>query len=554
MNLIASAREEISDLLTRGFSQSFGQPPQCGEIPLGAPKESAHGDLATSLALSCAKELGMPPRDVADRLVSSLDLDGSFFSGAEIAGPGFINLRYSPRFYADVLDAVDAGGENYGHAEQKTGKRVMVEFVSANPTGPMTIGNARGGVLGDTLASVLAAAGDEVHREFYLNDAGNQVDNFAKSIECRYLEQLGYITEFPEDGYHGEYISDYARAYIQEHGAGLVPDSPEDRRKALAAYALPRAVAAMKLDLARYRVTFDRWFAESTLHASGFVEDTMRMLTEAGHTYEKDGALWLRVTGSDGEKDEVLRKSNGFYTYFAVDLAYHRDKFLKRGFDTVINVLGADHHGHTLRFSNCIEALGVEKQRLRFVLMQMVSLYRDGEVVRMSKRTGKAITLADLLDEIPVDAARFFFNMRSPNTKLDFDLELAVKTTSENPVYYVQYAHARICSLEAALSADGGVPSGGDAALLTHDTEKELIRHIAAFPEEILESAKQLEPSRINRYLTELAGKFHRFYDACRIKDQEYDLRAARFRLAKATRQVLANGLKLLGVDAPVKM
>lgn len=562
MNLIALAREEASTYIEQGYnelirSRNLPAPGTNPEPALSAPKDPAHGDLASSFALGCAKALGMPPRTVAETIEASLPKEGGYVASAGVAGPGFLNFRYTPKWYAAVLDAVEAEGERYGQADAKTGRRVMVEFVSANPTGPMTIGNARGGVLGDTLAAVLAAAGDEVHREFYLNDAGNQVDNFAKSIECRYLQELGREAELPEDGYHGEYITGYARDYIVQFGDALLNITPEERQKTLAEFALPKAVVAMERDLKRYRVTFDLWYAESSLHESGYVQETIDALTAAGHTYEQDGALWLRATTFGVEKDEVLRKSNGFYTYFAVDIAYHRDKFLRRGFDTVINVLGADHHGHAVRFAACIQALGVPSERLRFVLMQMVSLYRDGEVVRMSKRTGKAITLADLLDEIPVDAARFFFNLRSANTKLDFDLDLAIRTTSDNPVYYVQYAHARICSLEAALRAEQALPEGAGsdaAALLTHETETDLLRHIAAYPEEIMEAARLLEPSRINRYLIDLAGKFHRFYDACRIKDQEPELRTARFRLAKAARQVLSNGLTLLGVDAPVRM
>ncbi|MCL2030838.1 MAG: arginine--tRNA ligase [Oscillospiraceae bacterium] len=560
MNPLALVREQARKQIEAAYAalvseRGMDPPDALPEAAFAPPKDRAHGDLATSFALGAAKTLGMPPRAAAEALAGEIVTADGYIVSAEVAGPGFINLRFAPRWYAAVLDAVESGGDAYGRAETRTGRRVMVEFVSANPTGPMTIGNARGGVLGDTLAAVLDAAGDDVHREFYLNDCGNQVDNFAKSIECRYLQELGREAGMPEDGYHGDYIAEYARGYIAERGDGLLDTPPEERQAALAAYALPQAVASMERDLERYRVRFDRWFAESGLHRDGYVTETMDALIRDGYTYEKDGALWLRATAFGLEKDEVVRKSNGFYTYFAVDLAYHRDKFLRRGFDAVVNVLGADHHGHTVRFGPCMRALGVDPERLRFALYQMVSLYRDGELVRMSKRTGKAVTLADLLDDIPVDAARFFFNLRGVNTRLDFDLGLAVKTTSENPVYYVQYAHARVCSLEAALKEEGAAEAdGGNAALLTHETERDLLCHLAAFPDEILEAASQLEPSRINRYLIELAGKFHRFYDACRVRDQEPDLRAARLRLAFAARQVLANGLRLLGVDAPVKM
>ena len=556
MNLEALARAELSALIL----QSYNACVQAGELPEGEcppvtvaiPKELAHGDLATPFAMGAAKALHMAPRAIADAVLARLNLEGSWFDSAQVAGAGFINVFYGKRWYAALLEAIEKEGLHYGYAGEKTGKRVMVEFVSANPTGPMTIGNARGGVLGDNLAAVLEAAGHDVWREFYLNDAGNQVENFAQSIECRYLQQLGQEAELPEDGYHGDYIGEYAKAYIAQHGEALLSVSTEVRREALAQFALPQAVAAMRRDLERYKVRFDQWFPESDLHKSGEVDETLELLTGAGYTYEAEGAVWFAGTKLGLDKDEVLRKKNGFYTYLAVDIAYHRNKFLSREFDTVIDVLGADHHGHAIRFPACMEAIGVERARMQFVLMQFVNLIRDGEIVRMSKRTGKAITLSDLLDEIPVDACRFFFNLRQPNTKLDFDMDLAIKTTSENPVYYVQYAHARICSLEEALA--GAVTEKGDAALLTHEAERELLRHLAVYPQEILAAAAELEPSKINRYLVELAGKFHRFYDACRMKDQAPDILAARFRLAAAARQVLAGGLTLLGIDAPHKM
>ena len=436
----------------------------------------------------------------------------------------------------------------------------MVEFVSANPTGPMTIGNARGGVLGDTLATVLDMAGCDVTREFYVNDAGNQVDKFGRSIEARYIQLLRGedAVEFPEDGYHGEDIWDMARAIVQESGDRYLDVPGPERRQAFVAFGLPRNIALMREHLERYRIHFDRWFLESELHESGYVKETVELLERGGHTYEKDGALWLRNTDFGAEKDEVLRRSNGFYTYYAVDIAYHRNKFIQRGFDRVIDVWGADHHGHAIRFGKSMTApeLGLEGKRLDFLIMQMVRLVRDGETVKVSKRSGKALTLNDLLDEIGVDACRFFFNAK-PDTHLEFDLDLAIRQDSENPVYYVQYAHARICSLLASCGEPGrGVPCAESARLelLDSEFEREVIKQLAMFPEEILLAARDYDPSRINRYAMELAARFHRFYNACRIRDAETELRDARLVLSAAVGRVIARALAVVGVSAPEKM
>ena len=436
----------------------------------------------------------------------------------------------------------------------------MVEFVSANPTGPMTIGNARGGVLGDTLATVLDMAGADVYREFYVNDAGNQVDKFGRSIEARYIQLLKGedAVEFPEDGYKGEDIRDLAREIIQRDGDRYLIVDSETRRQAFISYGLPKNIALMREHLERYRIHFDNWFLESSLHESGYVAETVELLTKGGHTYEKDGALWLRNTDLGAEKDEVLRRSNGFYTYYAVDLAYHRNKFVERGFDRVIDVWGADHHGHAIRFGKSMTApeLGLRGKKLDFLIMQMVRLVRDGETVKVSKRSGKALTLNDLLDEIGVDACRFFFNAK-PDTHLEFDLDLAVRQDSENPVYYVQYAHARICSLLAMLAAEGhSVPPVDeiDAGQLTEPQELELIKQLAAFPEEIQLAARDYDPSRVNRFAVELAARFHRFYNACRIRGAEPEVQKARLALCRAAGSVIASALAVLGVSAPEKM
>lgn len=563
-NLIQKAKEQIDSLVREAYERAA----QKGALPPGAqlggtieiPKDAALGDYACSYAMAAAKSMRMPPRRIADELVKQLKLEGSYFTGAEAAGAGFINFRLSDRWYAEVLSAVEAEGADYGRADTEAGERVMVEFVSANPTGPMTIGNARGGVLGDTLAAILDRAGHEVWREFYVNDAGNQVELFGRSIEARYLQlALGeQAVPFPEDGYHGDDIRELAQMLFDKYGDKYVNEDEQTRREAFVNFALPHNIALMEKHLERYRIRFDRFFLESELHESGYVEETVKLLTDSGYTYEKDGALWLRNTDFGADKDEVLRRANGFYTYYAVDMAYHRNKFIERGFDRVIDVWGADHHGHSIRFkaSMTAPALGIDSSKLDFLIMQMVRLTRDGETIKVSKRTGKAITLNDLLDEISVDACRFFFNAK-PDTHLEFDMGLAIRQDSENPVYYVQYAHARILSLVAALASEGSaVPKAGeiDISKLSSDYERELIKQISLLPEEIRLAARDYDPSRINRYVIELAARFHRFYNSNRIKGEEPELLLARLKLADTTRRAIANSLDILGVTAPEKM
>ncbi|MBQ4382043.1 MAG: arginine--tRNA ligase [Oscillospiraceae bacterium] len=563
-NMIEKARTEAAKLIDAAYEKAAAQ----GLLPAGVtlkgtleiPKDTANGDYASSAAMAAARDMHKAPRYIAETLVANMDLDASPFESAEVAGPGFINFRLGPGWYGDVLSGIEADGANYGRSTMGAGERVMVEFVSANPTGPMTIGNARGGVLGDALASVLDRAGYDVYREFYVNDAGNQVDLFGKSIEARYLQIcLGVdMIEFPEDGYHGDDIKELAQEIYDKDGEKYVDMDPAQSRRIFTEYALPRNIARMQRDLARYGIKFDNWFLESSLHKSGAVRQVVDMLTENGLTYEKDGAVWLKNTDLGADKDEVLRRANGFYTYYAVDIAYHINKFAVRGFDRVIDVWGADHHGHAIRFKATCSApcIPIDAGKLDFLIMQMVRLVRDGETVKVSKRTGKALTLADLLDEISVDACRFFFNAK-PDTHLEFDLGLAVRQDSENPVYYVQYAHARICSLIAALAEDGvPVPPAKDAdfSLLREPEERELIKQLAVFPEEIKLAARDYDPSRINRYAIELAARFHRFYNACRIRGAEPHLLAARLKLADSVRITIENALAIVGVSAPEKM
>ena len=580
IHMIQNAKDPAARLTLAAYAAvaAAGELPQA-EIttaPVEIPKDTANGDFTSTVAMACARQLKLPPRKIAEALLPHLDLSGSYFTSAEIAGPGFLNFRLGKTWFRDVLSAVESEGENYGSADILHGEKIMVEFVSANPTGPMHMGNARGGVLGDTLASVLSFCGADVSREFYVNDAGHQIDKFARSIEVRYLQLIHGEDSiaFPEDGYQGGDIKDLAKAYYDLHGEELLHVSEAERQEKLARFGLSVNLPKMKSDLARYKIRYDTWFYESSLHESGYVAETVQLLTDRGWTYEKDGALWLRTADilrenllkagkkpADVEKldlkDDVLRRANGFYTYFAADIAYHRNKFAIRGFDRVINIWGADHHGHVARLKGALDALGLDgTNRLDIVLMQLVKLLRDGQVVRMSKRTGKAISLSDLLDEVPVDAARWFFNAK-PDTQMEFDLGLAVREDSENPIYYVEYAHARICSLLRTLASEGlAVPAAADVdmSLLGQETELALIKQLSAFCEEIRLAARDYDPSHLNRYLQELAGCFHRFYNACRIKGEEPSLAAARLKLADCTRVVLRNGLRLIGVDAPEKM
>ena len=581
-NLIVAAREQVSALTQAAYERAAA----AGELPTGAviagnvdiPKDVTHGDYASSFALAGAKALGKPPRAVAQALVDHMDLSGSFFQKVELAGPGFLNFTLGKTWFGQVLSAIESAGNAYGSSDEGKGKKVMVEFVSANPTGPMHIGNARGGVLGDAIAAILERLGYDVWREVYVNDFGNQIAKFSQSIYARCM-QLTVGEEnypFPEEGYHGEDIKELAQGFLQQAQdfPGQTPE--EDWKAAMAQYGLSSNIPKMKDDLLKYGIQYDEWFLESTLHQSGYVEETIRLLTEKGWTYEKDGALWLDTTGllkekylAEGKtqeqvdkldlKDDVLRRANGFYTYFAADIAYHRNKLEKRGFDTAINIWGADHHGHVHRLQAALDGLGLDgSHRLVIVLMQLVNLLQDGQPVRMSKRSGKAIALRDLLDEVSVDAARFIFSSSNSNSSVDFDLDLAVRQDSDNPVYYVQYAHARICSLIARLTADEGlaVPAAAavDAGLLNSPEELSLIKALARFPEEVKIAGRDYDPSQINRYLITLAGDFHRFYNANRIKGEAPEVAQARLKLADATRSVLENGLNLIGVSAPEKM
>ena len=580
-NMIQAAREQVSALTQAAYEKAAA----AGILPAGVevkatveiPKDVKNGDYASSFAMAGARAMHMAPRAIAQAVLDHLDLEGSYFERAEIAGPGFLNFFLGSKWYGDVLADIEAEGMEYGKSDEGRGQKVMVEFVSANPTGPMHMGNARGGVLGDSLANVLARAGFETWKEFYVNDAGNQIHKFAESIHARYMQILlgedGF--EFPENGYHGDDIRELAQGFYEAHGDAY-RDAPESEwLEPMSRFGLDVNIPKMKSDLSRYKIEYDEWFFESGLHESGYVAETVQMLTDKGLPIEKDGALWLNTTellkqkymaeGKTREqadkldlKDDVLRRANGFYTYFAADIAYHRNKLEERGFDKAVNIWGADHHGHVARLQAALDGLGLDgSHRLVVVLMQLVNLLQDGKPVRMSKRSGKAIALHDLLDEVSVDAARYFFNSRSSTSPVDFDLDLAVREDSENPVYYVQYAHARICSLVARLAEEGAaVPAAAqvDASVFATAEEKALIKNLAQLPEEIRLAARDYDPSRVNRYLLALAGDFHRFYNACYIRGEAPEVLSARLKLADSVRAVIANCLELIGVSAPEKM
>ena len=554
---LAQARTLLTDAVKTAVADGTLPEAALPDFIVEIPADVKNGDIASNVAMAGARAFHKAPRQIAEAITAKLQLDGSLFDRFEVAGPGFINLFLGQDWFTSVVRAAVANPE-YGRTDAGAGKKYNVEFVSANPTGPMHMGNARGGALGDGLAACLDWAGYDVTREFYINDAGNQVNKFGASLEARYLQLYKgeEAVPFPEDGYKGEDIIAHAKGFAQENGDKYAEASSEERRAALVAYALPKNIQGLHDDLARYRVEYDNWFKESTLHENGAVGRVVELLKEKGATYEKDGATWFHGEAY-GSEDFVLVRSNGVPTYVVPDIAYHYDKLVTRGFDLAIDVLGADHHGYVPRLKGALSALGVDADKLQVVLMQMVRLVRDGEIVKASKRSGKAITLVTLLDEVPVDAARFLFNSYEANTRIDFDLDLAVQQDSQNPVYYVQYAHARICSILKNLAAEGISPrecTAQELALLTAPEELELIRHLSSYTGEVAAAAKNRDPSKITRYVMNTATLFHKFYNACRVKGSEEALQAARLYLCTATRTVLENGLALFKVTAPESM
>lgn len=566
MNIQENVRNTITALIAEGYDRAVesgaltaAEAVETKElIRLEVPKDKSHGDFACNIAMVLAKPLKCAPRKIAEAIAAHLP-ESKDVAKVEVAGAGFINFYLTAGWLYETMRAIEEEGEGYGRIDLGKGKRVVVEFVSANPTGPMHMGNARGGALGDCLAAVLEYAGYDVTREFYINDAGNQIEKFGNSLNARYIQQLKGedAIAFPEDGYQGSDITEHAKAFIALHGDKYLDCSEAERKQALVAYALEKNIAALKADLEKYRIHYDIWFRESSLHESGEVSHAVELLTERGYTYCEDGAIWLNCEKMGLEKNEVLVRKNGIPTYFAADIAYHINKLQTRGFDWAINIWGADHHGHVARMKSALGAVGIAPERLDVVLMQLVRLMQNGEVARMSKRTGKAITLSDLLEEISVDAARFFFNLRSAGSHLDFDLTLAAEQSNDNPVFYVQYAYARICSILRLLGEEGisvRPYAEVDVQLLKDETELDLLKKLSDLPEEIRLAAQTLEPARITRYIMELATCFHAFYNTCRVKVDDTALMHARLKLIDSVRIVLRGVLQMLKITAPEKM
>lgn len=557
--------KEVENKLYEAIENAVKSAIENGDLPqadipkfiIEKPADKKNGDFSSNIAMAGARTFHGAPRMIAEAIVKNFSLDGGYIDRCEIAGPGFINFYLSDKYYSDVLKDIVASGDSYGRSDYGEGKRILVEFVSANPTGPMHIGNARGGAIGDCLASVLDAAGYDVQREFYVNDAGNQIEKFATSLEVRYLQECGKDVELPEDAYHGEDITVHARNFFSEVGDKYAECDSQERRDALVAYALPKNIAGLEADLGKYRIKYDKWFRESTLHKDGSVQKVIETLKEKGVTYEQDGALWFKASEFGNDKDIVLIRANGIPTYIVPDIAYHYNKLVTRGYDKAIDVLGADHHGYIPRMKAALTALGLDADRLDIVIMQMVRLVRNGETIKLSKRSGKAITLNTLLEEIPIDAARFFFNLREPNSHFDFDLELAAKQSSENPVYYVQYAHARICSIIKKAAEEGievVTPSAEALNRLNSDEERDLISHLAGLTDEIIGAAKNYDPAKITHYVIDLATLFHKFYNAHRVVSDDKELTEARLFLCTAVKNTIKNILVMLKVDVPEAM
>ncbi len=558
--IVNNAKEQIKNIILNAAKTAIsnGQliDAELTDFIIEVPANRDHGDYAVNAALAWSKIFRNAPRKIAETLMENADFEGTYIGKYEIAGPGFINFFLADNYYADIINDVTELGEKYGDSNYGENKKVLVEFVSANPTGPMHIGNARGGALGDCLASVLSHAGYYTEREFYINDAGNQINKFGLSLDLRYQQIFDSSVEMPEDSYHGADIIAHAKAFAEINGDKYLKESEETRRKALVEFALPQNIQGLHDDLLKYRIEYNTWFKESSLHASGETNRVIELLKNSGHTYTQEGALWFK--GTDFFSDDfVLVRSNGVPTYIVPDIAYHYNKLVTRGFDKAIDILGADHHGYVPRLKSALTALGVDAERLDVVLMQMVRLVKDGEVIKASKRSGKAITLVTLLEEVPIDAARFFFNLREANSHFDFDLDLAVEQSSQNPVYYVQYANARICSIMRNLADDGIAlrePTNAELELLNTPEERDLIVHISRLTEEIILAAKTYDPARMTHYITDLATKFHKFYNACRVRGIDEGLMMARIKLCAATGIVIKNVLSMLKIEAPESM
>lgn len=556
MNIVEKMKTKIKREITAAVEKAgLADKEQIPEVVLETPKDKAHGDYATNMAMQLARIAKKAPRQIAEEIAAHFDKEKVSVEKIDIAGPGFMNLFMDNGYLTSLIPVILQAGEDYGASDTGQGKKVQVEFVSVNPTGSLHLGHARGAAVGDALSNILDKAGYKASREYYINDAGNQIHNLALSLEARYFQALGYERELPEDGYRGRDIVQFGKDLAEEYGDRFVNADEQKRYSFFREYALERVMKTIKKDLQDFRVEFDNWFSEKSLHDSGQLDQVLTFLKEKGETYEKDGAVWFRSTKYGDDKDRVLVKSDGAYTYLMPDIAYHLNKF-KRGFETLINVWGADHHGYIPRMKAAVEALGYDREQLEIVIIQMVNLFKNGERVKMSKRTGKAVTLRELMDEIGVDAMRYFFVMRSPDTHLDFDMDLAVSKSNENPVYYVQYAHARICSI-LRQGADMGLDTEGESDLTLISSEKEidLLKALGDFPEVVADAAEKLAVQRVTNYLYDLASVLHRFYNAERVLDAEDKAKSlARYQLMKAVQITIKNGLTLIGVSAPERM
>ncbi|MFK3960967.1 arginine--tRNA ligase [Pseudalkalibacillus hwajinpoensis] len=553
MNSVEQKKEQLKEEIKQAvLKASLASESEMPEVILESPKDKAHGDYATNMAMQLARIAKKAPRAIAEDLKANLDMTKAGIKQIDIAGPGFINFFMDTAYLTELIPTILDKGNNYGRSADKN-EKIQVEFVSANPTGSLHLGHARGAAVGDTLCNVLDRAGYDVSREYYINDAGNQIHNLTVSLEARYMQALGKEKDMPEDGYQGQDIVQFGKDLVEKEGDRLLQLDEKERYAYFREYGLERELEKLKKDLKEFGVEFDVWFSETSLYKSSKIDDVLAKLNERGETFEQDGATWFRSTTYGDDKDRVLIKGDGSYTYLTPDIAYHQDK-LSRGFDKLINIWGADHHGYIPRMKAAIEALGYKREQLEVEIIQMVNLFKDGEKMKMSKRTGKAVTLRELMDEVGIDAMRYFFSMRSSDSHLDFDMDLAVSRSNENPVYYVQYAHARVCSIlrqgeEMRLTEDA------DLSLITSEKEMDLLKKLGELPEAIAEAADKRMTHRITNYSFELAQALHSFYNAERVLDPE-DLAksAARFKLMKAVRQTIQNTLEIIGVTAPEKM
>ncbi|WP_342577965.1 arginine--tRNA ligase [Psychrobacillus sp. FSL K6-2843] len=555
MNAVEKVQQSIKEALQQAILKAeLVTEEQLPSVHLETPKDKANGDYATNIAMQLTKIAKKNPRQIAEAIIGNLNMDGTMMEKVDIAGPGFMNITVRKDYLQDVVKAVLTEEENYGRTKSGAGEKIQVEFVSANPTGDLHLGHARGASVGDSLCNVLDFAGYDVSREYYINDAGNQINNLAVSIEVRYFEALGMEKEMPEDGYRGQDIIDIAADIAKEHGDKFVHMSDEERFQAFRTHGLKVELAKLQKDLSDFRVSFDNWFSETSLYEGGKIDIALNKLRENGHIFEEEGATWLRSTTFGDDKDRVLIKSDGSFTYLLPDIAYHENK-LARGFDQLINIWGADHHGYIPRMKAAFEALGYEREKLEVSVIQMVQLYKDGEKMKMSKRTGKAVTMRELVEEVGLDAVRYFFGMRSGDSHMDFDLDLAVSQSNENPVYYAQYAHARICSILRSAETQGMKASTNSLELLQSEKELDLLKKIGDFPQVVADAAKLRAPHRVATYIQELAATFHSFYNADKVLNADnVPLSEARLALVTSARQTIANALKLIGVSAPEKM